>query len=95
MEVSQSMGEEVAAPGGNLSGAAGTGQEKKTGAGPDKGGDCSSGTRSWFAGKIRPGRYRERIRFPVLHYAGVGTRTRGTKREYRTGRALACRRERG
>ena len=79
MEVFSLTGEEVAAPGEGLSGAAGTGQKETIAI------DAAAGT----------DRRKYRVKFPVLHYFGVRTKIRGTKREYNNSRALACRGERG
>jgi hypothetical protein len=87
MEISSLPGEEVAAPGEGLSGAAGTGQQEPGGAGIETG-----------YGRIpahRAGKKNRRVWLPVLHYSAAGTRTTTRKREYRDGRALACRGERG
>ena len=55
----------------------------------------AAGTGQETVRRSRPGRPRRSVEFPVLHYSDVRVRTWSTKREYRTGRALACRRERG
>jgi len=54
----------------------------------------AAGTGQKTVCRARSSRPRQSVEFPVLHYSGVRVRTRSTKREYRTGQALACRRER-
>ncbi len=87
METFSLTGEEVAAPGEGLSGTAGTGQQEQGGSGIETG--------NYKIPAHRAGNKNRRVWLPVLHYSAAGTRTNTRKREYRDGRALACRGERG